>query len=1196
MKGLKYYKSILYLQLIILILISIGMGLISSSTYAQEDKLTITSWYSRGGNPVNKDSEQDLMYLVKEGDTIEFSVTVNKKANFIWEVNKVEQGVNSNTFTFKVPNEKGIWEIHVKAYTEDEEAHHEWVISTLSEDEAPTIFDYFTDKKSYGRTEKDPWNRPLPEWSGEEEYAPHASKGFVDSSEGITYSSTPSTIAYGTWKFKYRFPEAMRTCGGEGISFTYISTSGEDWGSFSFSQCCDSHHHCVISHSEADFSIDYDDGVVLRDKWYTVTIIRTREGWIYVFRDDKIEFLVYEPKIEKSESISLRLVSPSSPKRYFDCLEVYADKYLFPNKGIIYGEYVSAYYSMNYKNYPIKKHGIIVKGRGITLSKIAEEINDPSLFTYDPDTRTAICYTNLVLDEGAELTIENEVLKFHCDYDGELEFVLKYASELFVRNSIITSTNEHYWVWNLASTTTHYGYEIKLEEGREPDYYDFVMVLACSYHGRFIVENSIINNTAHLFFDSPYELRIVNTKILNLHEIDIGNYTFIGSYEDAVKDMKTFLKGKKGLWIYTDDINLCDFTLRGVDIRGAEPTFNLTLLINAHRDKLNLYDVDIGEGNIIIKESLAQTYRQSHDCYSNGPPYNWKSYLDSGIGLVNCRFKDVFLTPGIFTDCDGKPVRKFVAVKYYLDIKVVDANGNPVPNAKVVVVNEIDNFNFPPENLAVIKPYTGDLDALDGGEYAGFYHHFRIIEGIPLNYTYTGSDGHTPLPSDPENTIVLTDYVKKIEDSYSGIKISWVSHQGAIKYIKFDLYDEHHGNILHLVKYLNLKKGDKYHVKVVYDPDENTISLLITDEGGNIIWNTGEIKIMAKIGLLDLDQIAFEVRKKDATNDISWENGHIKVDTSVYRGRIRAYVDNMKIIANGTTIEDNDYSNDPGLKPIDENVIEYYDLSKSTGGESFIWEFDIELDEFDIDGPWISIWLRDGKHTPDPNEKIIDYTYTITVSKNGKNVTIHGFNIDSSWYRDDPNTPIKTLVINLDSGEWWIEEKEIHTQKVELEKGWNLISVVVKSKTPYKASDLAEDIGAKCRLIAKWDSSSQKYTTYIPGFSSEEYNFEIESGYGYFVYLDTSTIVELSGTPVQVDTIELKKGWNLVGWDRDEITAKEIAQSIGGECKLLAKWISGEQKYITYIPGFSPEEYNFRVKRGEAIFIYMEKEKTWTKP
>ena len=172
----------------------------------------------------------------------------------------------------------------------------------------------------------------------------------------------------------------------------------------------------------------------------------------------------------------------------------------------------------------------------------------------------------------------------------------------------------------------------------------------------------------------------------------------------------------------------------------------------------------------------------------------------------------------------------------------------------------------------------------------------------------------------------------------------------------------------------------------------------------------------------------------------------------------------------------------------------------------------------------------------------------------------------------------------------------LEVQRVELEKGWNLISVVVKSKTPYKASDLAKDLGTNCKLVAKWDSNSQKYMTYIPGFSPEEYNFEIEPEYGYFVYLESSTIVGLSGTPVKVDTIELKKGWNLVGWDRDETSAKEIAQSIGGECKLLAKWDSNSQKYTTYIPGFSPEEYNFKVKRGEAIFIYMEKEKTWTKP
>ena len=984
-------------------------------------KPSIIDWYSSGGHPRYKDDNKDLMYLVEKGDLIEFSVTVDEPASFSWKVNKIEQNKSSNKLVFSVPEEDGIWEIHVIAYNEFGESHQEWVISTLNEEEAPEIFDYFTDKKSFNRSMTDPWNRTLPEWSGGSDYAPHVSKGFVDSSEEETWATIPSSIAYGTWRFKYRFPEAMERCGGEGIGFTYINAYGENWGSYRFSQCCDSHHHCVISHSKAEFSIDYDDGVVLRDNWYTVTIIRTHDGWVYMFRDDRIEFLAHDNKVNTSESIFLSIVNPDSPKRYFDCLEVYADKYLFPNKGIYYGEYFSNYYCQNYKSYPIKKSGIIVKGRNVTLAKIADVINNSLLFTYNQATRTADCYTNLVLDEGAQLSIRNEKLRFHCSHDGELEFALKYASEISIENSVLTSANEYYWVWNIAGSTTHYGYEIKLDEGRNPGYYDFVMVLAGSYHGRFRVINSVINNTAHIFFDSPYELKIENTDILNLHEVDIGNYTFRGSYEDAVKDMRTFVAGRKGLWIYTDDMNLDDFTLRNIRFSEADQPLNLTFLINAHRDKLALYNINAENSYFIIKESLAQTYRQSHDCYSNGPPYNWKSYIESGISLVNCIFKDVLLTPGLFTDCDGKYVRKFAAVKYYLDVKVVDKDGNPVPNATITITNEVDNANFPAENLEVIKPFTGDLDAVDAGEYCGFYHHFRVVEGLPLNCTFTGMDGHTPLPSDREKTIVITDYVKKMEDAFDAVRLSWVSHQGNVKYIRFDVYDELHGNILHKIKSIDLKSGDYFHVKIFYNPSNQTIRLVITDEEGAVVWDTGEVRLMAKIDPFNFNQLAFEVRKKDATNDISWDGSHIKMDTSVYRGHILAYFDNNTITANGKIIEDNDYSADPGLTPIDENVVEYYNLSSSTGGKAFMWDFDLKLADFTTDGPWVAVWLRNDNYTFDDKVKTINYTYNITATKDGKKTTVEGFDIDEEWHREYPSFPTKTLVINLDTGEWWIE-------------------------------------------------------------------------------------------------------------------------------------------------------------------------------
>ena len=100
-------------------------------------------------------------------------------------------------------------------------------------------------------------------------------------------------------------------------------------------------------------------------------------------------------------------------------------------------------------------------------------------------------------------------------------------------------------------------------------------------------------------------------------------------------------------------------------------------------------------------------------------------------------------------------------MKYYLDVKVVDKDGNPVQNANVSVnveqdwtLDDMNTNHYPVENMIVEKPYAV-------GNYNCFYHHYRWVNGQPLDQTYTTSTGHTPLPSeDPAHTIIITDYKK----------------------------------------------------------------------------------------------------------------------------------------------------------------------------------------------------------------------------------------------------------------------------------------------------------------------------------------------------------------------------------------------------------------------------------------------------
>ena len=536
-KNAVFGKRIVFIVALVFVLLFVGSEAVKAEP-------SITDWSSSGGNPANKDNPQDLMYLIQPGDEITFSVTTNEPCNFTWEVNKVEERSTTSpsttdSFTFTVPSlncsqdpSECIWEIHVKAYNENGEAHHEWVISTLNESEAPDIFDYFTDKKVQGRTETDPWGRALPEWSGTFPSST-VTRAFVrvKGGEGHVSAQISSSIAYGTWKFRYAFPAAPETnwVGNEMQFIPILTTSG----SYYWAKYVDAHRFSNIKRGSGnEFSINYDTmGRYADGNWHDITIIRTPDGWYYEYMDGILDVYVQDDFLTTSQNIGIKLFDfPSEMLTYLDNIEVYANKYLFPKpeKKAMFTEYIANYYGENHAWHPIKREGIVIFDRNITLSEINDVINNQSLFTYDPATRTAICYTDLVLFDGAGLIMENETLKFHCDTDGELHFAFKYGSVLRMNNSTITTTNSHYFVWNMQSATTHlqghslyiyskfgeyyscdgvHGHTYRVPKGTLEDW-----ITPLGVYGRFIIKNSVINNTAHIFFDSPYELDISNTQ------------------------------------------------------------------------------------------------------------------------------------------------------------------------------------------------------------------------------------------------------------------------------------------------------------------------------------------------------------------------------------------------------------------------------------------------------------------------------------------------------------------------------------------------------------------------------------------------------------------------------------------------------------------------------------------------------------
>jgi hypothetical protein len=149
------------------------------------------------------------------------------------------------------------------------------------------------------------------------------------------------------------------------------------------------------------------------------------------------------------------------------------------------------------------------------------------------------------------------------------------------------------------------------------------------------------------------------------------------------------------------------------------------------------------------------------------------------MGLVNCKFKEI-----VISTTDGKDCNAYALPKYYLDVKVVNPDGSPVAGATVKVSADKEigilispnrkygaisstmaiprgydlktvwaDAEFSPENMEVLRPAAT-------GKYDNFYLHYRFLAGQKIDSTTTGKDGHTPLPKDAKNTMILTDFVQ----------------------------------------------------------------------------------------------------------------------------------------------------------------------------------------------------------------------------------------------------------------------------------------------------------------------------------------------------------------------------------------------------------------------------------------------------
>ena len=162
-----------------------------------------------------------------------------------------------------------------------------------------------------------------------------------------------------------------------------------------------------------------------------------------------------------------------------------------------------------------------------------------------------------------------------------------------------------------------------------------------------------------------------------------------------------------------------------------------------------------------------------------------------------------------------------------------------------------------------------------------------------------------------------------------------------------------------------------------------------------------------------------------------------------------------------------------------------------------------------------------------------------------------------------------------------------YNHSFKLYQGWNMICLPVKSSIQ-NADDLGNYINSfssgACTVVTKWDASEQQYISRVVGVAGQ--NFEIEAGYGYFIFIDHDVELYIEGCLIEYDEINitLYMGYNLIGGANIEnVTAQKLGENITG-CWKISKWNASL--------GWLPEciipwkVNNFDIKIGDAIFIY----------
>lgn len=172
-----------------------------------------------------------------------------------------------------------------------------------------------------------------------------------------------------------------------------------------------------------------------------------------------------------------------------------------------------------------------------------------------------------------------------------------------------------------------------------------------------------------------------------------------------------------------------------------------------------------------------------------------------------------------------------------------------------------------------------------------------------------------------------------------------------------------------------------------------------------------------------------------------------------------------------------------------------------------------------------------------------------------------------------------------------IEQSTGGEVEITLATGWNIFGYT--NSTTTDALGITTKLGSNCTHVAEKNRTTGIYNTFNPAVP-EVNNFDVERGFGYFVYVTDETNLTMTGSTGSYETT-LLTDWNIFGWTNVSTwDVNSTVADIGSNCTYAAEKNRTTGNYNQFNPSV-PEVNNFDLERGWGYYVYLTDQTVWNR-